>query len=117
MDETLRLQPAMASRKLLVLSFIRSYIARWGGSPSIAEIAEGTGSSRDIVRHSLRILTAEKLILRRKGARGIFLPDRLAEALRELRKAGYIVDDDIVRGLPPPLIPELDFEPASGLDA
>lgn len=116
MDETLRLQPAMVSRKLLVLSFIRAYIARWGGSPSISEIAEGTGSSRDIVKHALRMLTAEKLILRRKGARGIFLPDRLADALRELRKAGYIVDEDVVRGPPSSLVPELDFDPDMGLE-
>ncbi|QXT34321.1 GntR family transcriptional regulator [Sphingomonas sanguinis] len=111
MDETLRLQPAMVSRKLLVLAFIRAYIARWGGSPSIKEIVEGTGSSRDVVRHALRTLTDEKLILRRQGARGIFLPDRLSEALRELRAYGYIVDDDVVRIPPPPQVPELDFDP------
>ncbi|MEK9211369.1 LexA family protein [Sphingomonas sp. 2378] len=112
MEEALRLQPAMASRKLLVLAFIRAYVARWGGSPSISEIAEGTGSSRSGVKASLRVLEAERLIFRRPGARGIVLPDRLAEALCELRKAGYIVDDDIVRGpAPPPMEPVLDFDP------
>lgn len=113
MDETLRLQPAMASRKLLVLAFIREYIARWGGSPSISEIAEGTGSSRGGVKAALRVLAGEGVIVRRPGARGIVLPDRLTEALRELRAAGYLVDDDLVRGpfQTLPLTPELDYDP------
>lgn len=113
MDEALRLQPAMASRKLLMLAFIRAYIGRWGGSPSLSEIAEGTGSSRDGVKKALRALEAEGLILRRPGARGIALPDRLADAVRELRAHGFTVDDDILRHPFPPLPPkpELDYDP------
>jgi DNA-binding IclR family transcriptional regulator len=113
MDETLRLQPAMVSRKLLVLSFVRSYIGRWGGSPSISEIAEGTGSPRGGVKSALRVLAGEGLIVRRPGARGIALPDRLADAVRELRDAGYIVDNDLVRGPDQtlPLHVELDYDP------
>ncbi len=113
MDETLRLQPAMASRKLLVLAFVRAFIGRWNGSPSIGEIAQGIGASRTRVQAALRALEEDNLIVRRPGARGIMLPDRLAEAVRDLRAAGYIVDDDIVRGPFPilPLTPELDYDP------
>ncbi|WP_168371533.1 LexA family protein [Sphingomonas sp. Leaf257] len=103
----------MASRKLLMLAFIRDYIGRWGGSPSISEIAQGTKSGRDTVKKALRYLEAEGLIIRRPGARGIVLPDRLADALRELRAAGFIVDEDVVRSPFPPLppVPELDYDP------
>lgn len=111
MDETLRLQPAMASRKLLVLAFIRGYIARWGGSPSISEIAEGTKSSKGAVKVALRALATEHRIIRRPGNRGITLPERVADALRELRDAGFIVDDDVLRAPPPPPAPVLDFDP------
>lgn len=108
MDEALRLQPAMASRRLLVLTFIRQYIGRWGASPSISEIAEGTGSGRGGVKAALRALEADGSIVRRPGPRGIALPDRLADAVRQLREAGYIVDGDIVRGASRPV---LDFDP------
>ncbi|MBB4611511.1 GntR family transcriptional regulator [Sphingomonas yabuuchiae] len=113
MDEQLRLQPAMVSRRLLVLTFIRAYVDRWGGSPSIGEIAQGIGASRTRVQAALRSLEQDKQIIRRPGARGIMLPDRLEEAVRDLRAAGFIVDDDIVRGPFPilPLAPELDYDP------
>ncbi|APX64579.1 hypothetical protein AV944_00505 [Sphingomonas sp. LK11] len=113
MDETLRLQPAMVSRKLLVLTFIRAYVHRWNGSPSIAEIAQGIGASRTRVQAALRALEQEEKIIRRPGARGIMLPDRLQEAVRDLRAAGFVVDEDIVRGPFPilPLTPELDYDP------
>ncbi len=113
MEEPLRLTSSMASRKLLVLAFVRAFIERWQGSPSIGEISRGTGASRTRVQAALCALEKDKLIVRRKGARGIMLPDRLAEAVRDLRAAGYVVDDDIVRGpitsLPP--VVELDYDP------
>jgi predicted transcriptional regulator len=113
MEEPLRLTSSMSSRKLLVLAFVRAFIERWQGSPSIGEIAEGTGASRTRVKAALCALEEEKLIVRRKGARGIMLPDRLAEAVRDLRAAGYVVDEDFVRGpitsLPP--VVELDYDP------
>lgn len=113
MEEPLRLKPSMASRKLLVLAFVRSFIERWGGSPSIREISEGTGASFTRVQAILCALEKDKLIVRRKGARGIMLPDRLADAVRELRAAGYVIDEDVMRGsitsLPP--VVELDYDP------
>jgi DNA-binding MarR family transcriptional regulator len=113
MEEPLRLTSSMASRKLLVLAFVRAFIERWQGSPSIGEIAEAVGASRGRVHAVLCALEKDKLIVRRKGARGIMLPDRLSEAVRELRAAGYIVDEDVLRGsitrLPP--VVELDYDP------
>ena len=113
MERSLRLLPEMGSRKLLVLTFIRSYIGRWGGSPSISEIAAGTGADRNNIKWILRVLAEEGAIVRRPGARGIALPDKLAEAVRELRAAGYVVDDDVVRGPFPtlPMKPVLDYDP------
>ncbi|GAA3254658.1 hypothetical protein GCM10020258_12540 [Sphingomonas yabuuchiae] len=74
MDEQLRLQPAMVSRRLLVLTFIRAYVDRWGGSPSIGEIAQGIGASRTRVQAALRSLEQDKQIIRRPGARGSCCP-------------------------------------------
>lgn len=85
----LRLAPDMASLRLLVLSFIRAYIGRWGASPSYGEIAAATRSNRTRVRKAVRSLSDDGLILRAAGPRGLSLPDRRDEALRVLKALGW----------------------------
>ena len=41
-----RLTPTMASRKLLALDFIKGYFPKWGASPSLREIANALGATR-----------------------------------------------------------------------
>lgn len=85
----LRLAPDMASLRLLVLSFVRAYIGRWGASPSYGEIAAATRSNRTRVRKAVRSLSDDGLILRAAGPRGLSLPDRRDEALRVLKALGW----------------------------
>jgi hypothetical protein len=88
-----RLKPAMASRKLLVLAFVRDYIARWEGSPSYGEIAAGVGISRSRAKQLVDSLVKQRKLLRRPGTRGISLPSRDADAIRALRVQGWTVDE------------------------
>ena len=68
-----RLTPAMVSRRLQVLDFVRRYIARWGGSPSYGEIAAACGISRNRAHKLVRALVHHGLIGKVPGERGLRL--------------------------------------------
>ena len=114
----MRLKPEMTSRRLLVLAFVRDYMAQWGSSPSYGEIANGLGISHTRVRQQVKALVASGQLLRRPGPRGLHLPTLRDEAVRQLRDLGYVVDEDIFTvGIPCanstlPVRPVLDYLPA-----
>jgi SOS-response transcriptional repressor LexA len=99
------LRPEMASRKLLVLAFVREYIETNGASPSFREIAHGLGCSTTRVKEAIRKLVAEGLLLRTPSANGqrsrLQLPSVRDAALRQLRELGWMVDEDIGQLGPP----------------
>lgn len=84
----------MASPRLLVLHFVREYIEQWSESPSYGEIANALETNRTRVRKLIRSLEAEGLILRRPGPRGLRLPSKIQQAIRQLEEMGYCVDVD-----------------------
>lgn len=86
----LRLAPEMASFRALVLDFVRCYLTRWGQSPSYGEIAAGLDSNRTRVKRAVVSLEREGLLLRRKGTRGLALPDEIARARQLLERAGVL---------------------------
>lgn len=87
-----RLSATMASQRLLVLDFVRKYIARWGYSPSHGEIGAGLDIDRSRVRRAIRSLSADGLLIRTPGTRGLAIPDAEADALRQLRALGWIIN-------------------------
>lgn len=89
-DGPLRLAPEMASFRALVLDFVRTYLTRWGQSPSYGEIAAGLDSNRTRVKRAVVSLEREGLLLRRKGTRGLALPDEIARARQLLERAGVL---------------------------
>lgn len=89
-----RLRPEMASRRLLILDFVRRYITRWGFSPSQGEIAAHAGTNTKRVKDALRSLERDGLLKRTPGTRGLALPETEAEALRMLGRLGWIIDAD-----------------------
>lgn len=109
----MRLTPAMASLRLLVLRFIREYLSDWGASPSYGEIAAALDTNRTRVRKAVKSLAEEGLLLRTPGPRGLALPDNLAEAVRLLKALGYAVDTAAFRVTHSPLQDEtvLDYDP------
>lgn len=90
--DPVRLSATMASQRLLVLNFVRDYIGRWGGSPSLGEIGRALDIDRSRVQRAIRSLAADGLILRTPGTRGLAMPDAEAEALRQLRALGWVVN-------------------------
>lgn len=88
----------MASFRLLVLRFVRQYIADYGLSPSQGEIARALDATRTRVRDALKSLSADGLLLRTPGERGLRLPDEREAALQTLRALGYRVEGDAVTG-------------------
>lgn len=119
-----RLRPEMASRKLQVLAFIREYIGHWGGSPSFREIAAGCDTNVTRVKEAVRKLTAEGLLLRTPGPRGLALPTERDAALRVLKALGWAIDEDLAAAIAPAvthstllMAPALDYVgPATGAD-
>lgn len=106
-----RLRPEMASRKLLVLDFVRDYIARWHASPSYGEIAAGVGISATRAKQLVKALAREGQLLRKPGPRGLSLPEDRDEALRLLEDLGYIA---LAPDCPNPTLqvpPVLDYIP------
>jgi len=94
-EAALRLKPEMTSRRLLVLAFVRDYIAQWGASPSYGEISNGLGISPTRARQLVKALVGSGQLLRRPGPRGLSLPTLRDEAVRQLREFGYVVDEDV----------------------
>lgn len=114
-EETPRLKPAMVSRKLLVLAFVRDYIASWQGSPSYGEIAAGVGVSQTRAKQLVKALVKEHRLLRRPGTRGLSLPARHREALQALREAGWNVSQDNKLAVAPDC-PKTTLQPPPVLD-
>lgn len=104
-----RLRPEMASFRVLVLRFVREYITRHRLSPSQGEIVNALDSNRTRVRHALRSLAADGLILRTPGERGLKLPDEREAALRTLRALGYRIPPEPGPVSTLPDAPELDY--------
>ena len=100
----------MTSRRLLVLDFVRTYILRYGGSPSYGEIANGLGISPTRARQLVQALVKSGQLLRTPGPRGLALPALRDEAVRQLRELGWEVyapcADSALQALPP-----LDYVP------
>lgn len=104
---TLRLRPEMASFRALVLDFVRTYLTRWGQSPSYGEIAAGLDSNRTRVKRAIISLEREGLLHRSPGSRGLRLPSDIETARKVLERAGMIPPDVCVTNptlLPPPAL-------------
>lgn len=84
----------MASRRLIVFGFVRDYLTRMGGSPSIGEIAAGCGISRTRARQLVLALVRAGQLTRRAGPRGLGMPADRDKAIRRLRELGWQVDED-----------------------
>ena len=113
-----RLKPEMASRRLLVLAFVREYFARWGSSPSYGEIAAALATNRSRVRDAVRQLVRAGQLLRVPGPRGLILPDIRDQALRQLRELGWHVDDGARTVTHSTLLarPPLDYQPQNAVE-
>lgn len=108
----------MRSRKLQALDFILGYFARWGGSPSLEEIASALSVTRQSAHYLVKQLAADGRVLHTPGVhRGLRLVDpqaaiSLAQALLVLRRCGVLKDapltDEELTGLP-----VLDHDPGS----
>lgn len=112
-----RLTPAMASFRLLVLDFVRTYIAEQGASPSYGEIAAGLDCSRTQVKRAVKSLVRDKLLLQGDRARSLAIPEAKDEAIRALVGLGYRIDENsrtIAEPVTdPPLLPppSLTYDP------
>jgi hypothetical protein len=111
-----RLSPAMSSRRLQVLDFIRAYIAKHNEAPSLLETARGCGISKTRAHKLVRELIRQGHLMRRQGMRGLMLPSAIEEAKRQLREAGYRIDEDFGADATPPCtksrllpLPPLDY--------
>ncbi len=100
-----RLAATMASRRLLVLDFVRGYIERWKDSPSLGEIGAALSIDRTLVRRAIRSLEQDGLLRRTPGPRGLSLPCAEEEAIRQLRAAGWIVYEAEARVTKDTLLP------------
>jgi hypothetical protein len=92
-----RLSPTMSSRRLLVLAFVRDYIIANRGSPSLREIANALETNPVRIKRAIDKLVAQGELMRAPGPRGLRLPTMLDTAKRQLREAGWIVDEDVHR--------------------
>lgn len=127
MGAPLHLSPTRASRKQAALEFIKRHFAERGASPSFGEIAAALDTNTSRVSAIVHQLARDGQILFTPGKhRGIAMPDPAMQISRgdlllALRQAGFIVDDDVLKAVPPapptvtnpslPLIPELDHIP------
>lgn len=96
-DPATKLSPAMSSRRLIVLAFVRDYIQRNGGSPSLREIANALAVSTVRVKRLLDRLIEQGELVRTPGPRGLRLPTMRDAAVRLLREHGFLVDEDLLR--------------------
>lgn len=115
----------MGSSKIAAFAFIRQFIVEWQRGPSLSEIANAIGRSKDTARRAVRRLDHEGLIIRTPGERGIRLPDvpkliSRDEALARLRDEGFVIDEDVLHVSVPgparpittlPLLAKLDHIP------
>jgi hypothetical protein len=112
-----RLSPAMASFRLLVLSFVTQYIVENRDSPSYGEIAAALCSNRQRVYRAVRSLLRDGKLLRVAEHRGLRLPSLRDEVIRQLRAEGWTVDEDLQSVTNPTLPPRPLFTyPECGSD-
>lgn len=92
------------SRRDQAFDFIRAYIVRHGNSPSMEDVRIALGVSKTRAKALVHQLAVAKMIDRVPGAqRGISIPGLFRElVLDELRRDGYVVDKDVVSGMPCP---------------
>jgi len=92
----------LSKRQQDTLDFIRGYFSRKGESPSLAEIAEGTGiRSRSAVhRHVQALIDAGYIELVPGRKRGIRLTGETAAGLLELPLAGRIAAGHPIEAIP-----------------
>lgn len=110
-----RLTPTMASRKNQVLAFVRLYWNAHSVGPSISEIARAAGCARSRAQKLVTKLVREGHLHRIDGmARGVRPASVLEEALRQLRAAGYVVNDDVIAP-PAGTAPLIDIDEAGAL--
>ena len=88
-----RLTPTMASFRLLVLDFVRSYIEQNHLPPSYGEIGAALDCSRTRVKHAIRSLERDELLFRGDGPRSLTLPTDRQKAIRALKGLGYRIDE------------------------
>lgn len=97
MHEVTRLSPEMGSRKLQVLEFVRGFYLMRGTGPSISEVARAVDCARSRAQKLVTKLVHEGHLHRIDGmTRGVRPATALEDALRELRAAGYIVNEDVL---------------------
>jgi hypothetical protein len=118
-----RLTPAMSSRKLHALDFIKRYFVEWGQSPTIGELAAELGVSRQRAHGIVRQLAVEKMIEVVAGKpRGIRLIDRAEElsevdVLLRLVADGWMIADGDKTIVAPPGRPDRRAEgPVGAVD-
>jgi len=112
-----RLTPAMASFRLLVLSFVTEYVLQNRDSPSYGEIAAKLDSNRMRVKRAVHSLLADGKLLRVAEHRGLRLPSLRDEVIRQLRDEGWTVDEDLLSVTNPTLPPRPLFDyPERGPD-
>ncbi|WP_328277717.1 LexA family protein [Sphingobium sp.] len=110
-----RLSPTMASRKNQVLAFVRLYWNAHSVGPSISEIARAVGCARSRAQKLVTKLVREGHLHRIDGmTRGVRPASVLEEALRQLREAGYVVNDDVIAP-PAGAMPLIDIDDAGAL--
>jgi len=92
----------LSKRQQDTLTFIRNYFSRKGESPSLAEIAEGTGirSRAAAHRHVQALVDAGVIELVPGRKRGIRLIGDVAEGLLELPLAGRIAAGHPIEAIP-----------------
>jgi hypothetical protein len=102
-----RLTPAMSSRKLQALAFIKRYFVDWGYSPTLGEIGAGLSVSRKRAHELVEALADDGMITVTPGkTRGIHLVDRTEEltehdVLTRLLAEGWTIGDGSRIILPP----------------
>jgi biotin operon repressor len=122
----------MRSRKLLALDFVKHFIARWGTSPTLEELASELGVTRQGAWKLVQRLSDERQVDVLKGkSRGIRLIDQRetmseADALLRLRQMGWAIGQDGRVVFPPggsrltekrlTGLPELDHGPDLGIE-
>ncbi len=93
-----------ATRRDEAYLFIRTFIIERGHSPSMDEVAMALGVKKTRAKALVHQLAFRKMIDRVPGAqRGITIPGLVRElVLEELRREGYVVNQDVLTGGPCP---------------
>ncbi|MEZ0495149.1 hypothetical protein [Sphingomonas sp. IW22] len=108
------------TRKEQAFAFICEFIVAQGYSPGMLDIAVGLQVCKTRARQLVEQLTIDGLVQRLPGAqRAIFVPGLARRiAIEQLRKEGFVVDEDVLKIEPPdlpkaqlPLVAIIDHDP------